>query len=230
MIKNHKMVVIGVIVLFVGLSIGPVTANEFPENELRDEVVNIECALFDLDDSVTIEKFTLSEQEFKELEVILSEFMEKIQSATDRNDVVNIIDTFFGNKHPVLSFILKPLNICKMFRNRAFVVSQGWSYKLNPFKDNSVETQKPFNCWYYSDQSKFEMLSRTFILRHGRLLDMDIECLHGTQIGMMTRFKGIYIYVARPSPEKSYTFFMGTTHHIMGLDFTLPDAVVRMHD
>lgn len=230
MIKNHKMVVIVVIVLFVGLSIGPVTANEFPENELRDEVVNIECALFDLDDSVTIEKFTLSEQELKELEVILSEFMEKIQSATDRNDVVNIIDTFFGNKHPVLSFILKPLNICKMFRNRAFVVSQGWSYKLNPFKDNSVETQKPFNCWYYSDQSKFEMLSRTFILRHGRLLDMDIECLHGTQIGMMTRFKGIYIYVARPSPEKSYTFFMGTTHHIMGLDFTLPDAVVRMHD
>ena len=229
MIKNNKMIVIGVIVLFVGLAIGPVTANEFPENELQDEVVNIECALFDLDGSATIEKFTLSEQEFKELEGMLSEFMEKIQSATDRNDIVNIIDTFFGNKHPVLSSILKPLNIYKMFRNRAFVISQGWSYKLNPFKDNSVEARKPFNCWYYSDQSKFEMLSRTFILRHGRLLDMDIECLRGMQIGMMTRFRGIYIYVARPPPEKSYTFFMGTAHHIMGLDFTLPDAV-RMCD
>ena len=229
MIKNNKMIVIGVIVLFVGLAIGPVTANEFPENELQDEVVNIECALFDLDDSATIEKFTLSEQEFKELEGMLSEFMEKIQSATDRNDIVNIIDTFFGNKYPVLSSILKPLNIYKMFRNRAFVISQGWSYKLNPFKDNSVEARKPFNCWYYSDQSKFEMLSRTFILRHGRLLDMDIECLRGMQIGMMTRFRGIYIYVARSPPEKSYTFFMGTAHHIMGLDFTLPDAV-RMCD
>jgi len=228
-IKNHKMVVVGVIILFVGLSIGPVTANEFPENELQDEVLNIECALLDLDGSVTIEKFSLSEQEFNELEVMLSEFMEKIQSATDRNDVINIIDTFFGDKHPVLSFILKSLNIYKMFRNRAFVVSQGWSYKLNPFKDNSVETQKPFNCWYYSGQSKFETLSRTFILRHGRFLDMDIECLRGMQIGMMTRFKGIYIYVAQPSPEKSYTFFMGTAHHIMGLDFTLPDAV-RTHD
>lgn len=229
MIKNHKMVVVGVIILFVGLSIGPVTANEFPENELQDEVLNIECALLDLDGSVTIEKFSLSEQEFNELEVMLSEFMEKIQSATDRNDVINIINTFFEDKHPILSFILKPLNIYKMFRNRAFVVSQGWSYKLNPFKDNSVEMYKPFNCWYYSDQSKFEMLSRTFILRHGRLLDMDIECLRGMQIGMMTRFKGIYIYVAQPSPEKSYTFFMGTAHHIMGLDFTLPDAV-RTHD
>ena len=229
MIRNHKMVVIGVIILFVGLSIGPVTASKSPENELQDEVVNIECALLDLDGSVTIEKFTLSEQEFKELEVMLSEFMEKIQSATDRNDVINIIDTFFGDKHPVLSFILKSLNIYKMFRNRAFVVSQGWSYKLNPFKDNSVETQKPFNCWYYSDQSKFEMPSRTFILRHGRFLDMDIECLRGIQIGMMTRFRGIYIYVAQPPPEKSYTFFMGTAHHIMGLDFTLPDAV-RTHD
>ena len=223
------MVVIGVIILFVGLSIGPVTANESLENELQDEVVNIECALFDLDGSVTIEKFTLSEQEFKELEVMLSEFMEKIQSATDRNDVINIVNTFFGDNHPVLSFILKPLNIYKMFRNRAFVVSQGWSYKLNPFKDNSVEMYKPFNCWYYSDQSKFEMLSRTFILRYDRLLDMDIECLRGMQIGMMTHFRGIYIYVARPPPEKSYTFFMGTAHRIMGLDFTLPDAV-RMRD
>ena len=78
MIRNHKMVVIGVIILFVGLSIGPVTASKSPENELQDEVVNIECALLDLDGSVTIEKFTLSEHEFKELEVMLSEFMEKI--------------------------------------------------------------------------------------------------------------------------------------------------------
>ena len=225
MIENRKMIVMGVMALFVGLSISPVNALEFPEDEMQDEVVNIEYALVDLDGTVTIEKFILSEQEFKELEVMLSEFMEKIQSATDRNDVINIINTFFGNKHPVLSFILKPLNIYKMFRNRAFVVSQGWSYKLNPFKDNSVEMYKPFNCWYYSDQSKFEMLSRTFILRHGRLLDMDIECLRGMQIGMMTRFRGIYIYVARPPPEKSYTFFMGTAHHIMGLDFTLPDTV-----
>ena len=75
MIENRKMIVMGVIALFVGLSISPVNALESPEDEMQDEVVNIEFALVDLDGTIIIEKFTLSEQEFKELEVMLSEFM-----------------------------------------------------------------------------------------------------------------------------------------------------------
>jgi len=74
-IENRKIIVTGVIALFIGLSFGPVNALEFPEDEMQDEVVNIEYALVDLDGTVIMEKFTLSEQEFKELEVMLSEFM-----------------------------------------------------------------------------------------------------------------------------------------------------------
>ena len=105
------------------LSIIPVNTLEYPEDEMQDEVVNIIYALVDLDGTVIVEKFTLSEQEFKELEVMLSEFMEKIQSATNRNDVMDILNTFLMNRHPVLFFILKLLNSYMMFRNRVFVVS-----------------------------------------------------------------------------------------------------------
>ncbi len=226
MIENRKMIVMGVIALFVGLSIGPVNALEFPENEMQDEVVNIEYALVDLDGTVIIEKFTLSEQEFEELEVMLSEFMEKIQSATDHDDVMNILNTFLRNRHPVLSFILKPLSSYKMFRDRAFIVSQGWGHKLNPFKNSSAEIYKLFNFWHYTNRSEFGMPSGTFILRHGSLFDTDAKFLRGIQIGMMTRFRGIYVYIARPLPEKSYTFFMGTTHHVVGLDFALPKLLL----
>jgi len=216
----------GVIALFVGLSVGPVNALEFPEDEMQDEVVNIEYVLVDLDGSVTIEKFTLSEQELKELEVMLSEFMEKIQSATDHNDVMNILNTFLVNRHPTLSFILKPLSSYKMFRNRVFIASQGWSYKLNPFKNSSAEIYKLFNFWHYTNRSEFGMPSGTFILRHGNLFDTDAKFLRGIQIGMMTRFRGIYVYIARPLSEKSYTFFMGTAHHVVGLDFALPKPLL----
>jgi len=225
-IENRKMIVMGVIALFVGLSISPVNALEFPENEMQDEVVNIEYALVDLDGTVIIEKFTLSEQEFKEWEVMLSEFMEKIQSATDHDDVMNILNTFLRNRHPALSFILKPLSSYKMFRNRVFIVSQGWGHKLNPFKNSSAEIYKLFNFWHYTNRFEFGISSGTFILRHGRLFDTDATFLRGIQVGMMTCFKGIYIYVARPLPEKSYTFFMGTAHHVVGLDFTLPKALL----
>jgi hypothetical protein len=174
---------------------------------MQDEFVNIEYALVDLDVTVIIEKFTLSKQEFKELEVMLSEFMEKIQSATNRNDVMNILNTFLMNRHPALSFILKPLNSYKMFRNRVFVVSQGSGHKLNPFKNSSAEIYKLFNFWHYTNRSEFGILSGTFILRHGRLFDTDAKCLCGIQVGMMTRFIGIYIYVARPLTEKVYVLY-----------------------
>ena len=157
---------------------------------------------------------------------MLSEFMEKIQSATNRNDVMDILNTFLMNRHPVLFFILKPLNSYMMFRNRVFVVSQGWNHKLNPFKNSSAEIYKLFNFWHYTNRYEFGIPSGTFILRHGRLFDTDAKCLCGIQVGMMTRFRGIYIYVARPLPEKNYTFFMGTAHYVVGLDFTLPKALL----
>jgi hypothetical protein len=211
----------GVIALFVGLSVGPVNALEFLEDKMQDEVVNIEYALVDLDGSVTIEKFTLSKQEFKELEIILSEFMEKIQSATDHNGFMSVLKTFLMNRHPALSFILKSLNSYEIFRNREFIVSQGWSHRLNPFKNSSAEIYKLFNFWHYTNRSEFGMPSGTFILRPGSLFDTNTQFLRGIQIGMMTHFKGIYVYIARPLSEKSYVFFMGTAYHVVGFDLAL---------
>ena len=171
MIEKRKIIVMGVIALFVGICIGPVSTLVLPENEMKDEVVNIEYTLVDLYGNEIIKKFTLSERELKELESILSEFMGKIQSATDYNKTTNIINTFLRDRHPVLSFILKTINSYKMFRNRVFIVSQGWSHKLNLFKNNSADIYKLSNFWHYSNRSEFGIPSGTFILRHSRLFD-----------------------------------------------------------
>ena len=44
-----------------------------------------------------------------------------------------------------------------------------------------------------------------------------MKVLKGLQIGFMSRFIGLYLFVARKLPEKSYTFFMGTARRINGI-------------
>jgi len=229
MMKNHKIIAIGIIVLFVGLSISPVTAYEPPKSEIQDKNVNLEYTLVNLDGSVTTENVKLSEKEFKEIESLLSGIIEKIQSTGDSNDINDTIGILgLGGRHPILSalsVIFKPINTFKMFRNHVFIISQGWGYNLNPFKNSSVGVSKLFNFWHYSDQSKYGIPSKTFILRHGRLFNIKAKCLSGMQIGMMTGFKGIYIYAARPLPEESYTFFIGRAHHVLGFNSFLSGVV-----
>ena len=127
---KKQIFIIGVIVLFAGLAINPATAQVFPENELQEKAINVEYALVNLDGSITTERIELTEQEFVELQTTLSKLMEELESATDLDDVENIIEStpfqngIFGLKHPVLDWILDFLSSYKLPRSRAYVISQ----------------------------------------------------------------------------------------------------------
>ena len=221
--KNHKTITIGIIILFVGCHFGSVTASELPEGKPQDEGLILECGRINLDGTTIAEKFTLSEQELVELEIILSKLMEELESAINPDDVENIIESAlttegsFGLKHPVLAWILNSLSSYKLPRSRAFVVSHGRSFKINPFKNHKLDTYRPLTLWQYSDKWGFDRPGKTFILRYS---PFNTKILHGRQIGMMTHFFGIYVYVSQPPPQKSYTFFIGSARHIGGIDFT----------
>ena len=221
--KNHKTITIGIIILFVGCYFGSVTASELPEGKPQDEGLILECGRINLDGTTIAEKFTLSEQELVELEIILSKLMEELESAINPDDVENIIESAlttegsFGLKHPVLAWILNSLSSYKLPRSRAFVASHGRSFKINPFKNHRSDTYRPLTLWQYSDKWGFDRPGKTFILRYS---PFNTKILHGRQIGMMTHFFGIYVYVSQPPPQKSYTFFIGSARHVGGIDFT----------
>jgi hypothetical protein len=221
--KNHKMITIGIIILFVGCYFGSVTASELPEGKPQDEGLILECGRINLDGTTTAEKFPLSEQELAELEITLSKLMEELESAINPDDVENIIESAlttegsFGLKHPVLAWILNSLSSYKLPRSRAFVASHGRSFKINPFKNHRSDTYRPLTLWQYSDKWGFDRPGKTFILRYS---PFNTKILHGRQIGMMTHFFGIYVYVSQPPPQKSYTFFIGSARHVGGIDFT----------
>ena len=220
MIKSKSILAIGMVALFIGLSFSPVTADEIKE-ENETETYDVEIAVVD-EGIIKTETIKLTEREVGQLQLALAEVMEKLETADNADDVMDIIGTFpfFNGKHPILTWILNFFSVYKLPRSRAFVFSHGWGYKINPFKGNTVDLYRPFTMWQYSTRSRFTIPipAKTFIMRFS---PFNVNFLHGTQIGMMSRFIGLYIYISQPVPQKSYTFFMGTARHIGGLDFKL---------
>ena len=220
MLKSKPILAIGLVVLFIGLSFSPATADEIIEEQ--NETYDVELAMVAEDGSIDTIKATLTEQEFTEFQDAMEKLDQLLEKATSREDIMNIIGTFpfFNGKHPILTWILNFFSIYKLPRSRAFVFSHGWGYKMNPLKGNTVDLYRPFTMWQYSSRSRFTIPipAKTFIMRFS---PFNLKFLHGTQVGMMTRFIGLYIYISQPMPQKSYTFFMGTVRHIGGLDFKL---------
>ena len=58
---------------------------------------------------------------------------------------------------------------------------------------------------------------RTIILKP---LALNMKTLKGRQFGFMTRFLGVYLSVSRGFLRESYTMFMGTAHHINGIQLS----------
>lgn len=215
--NKHKIIVVCVIFLFAGLSVSPVIANELAEREIQDETIDIEYGLINSDGSIITEKTTLSKQEFADLESSLSEFMEKIQSVNDYNEFRNAVKLFcFQFKCFISLKIFTHLCCDAIPRSRVLVASYGWGYELNLFKDSAVNVYKPLNFWHYSPQSDIGIPSKTFALRS---MPFDTKILSGRQVGVMTGFLGIYIYIAQSVPQKSFTFFMGSARIVLGMDF-----------
>ena len=70
MLRNKSIIAIGMILLFVGLSLSPATAEVTPKDTL--EVAFLE------DGKLTFQEFRLSAEELIELDTVLAELMEKI--------------------------------------------------------------------------------------------------------------------------------------------------------
>jgi len=220
--KVKKIITIGVILLFTAISFQSVSAIEKEDNKFELNFCRV-----DSENSIITEKLTLSEQEITELQVELVKIMDKLQTVSSEDELNEITESFAQGKRyqPILSMILDVLEQIRMFKNRVFVISQGWSYNLNSNKEQKTSIYKLINMWNYLPHSTLNVTSRTLIFKHSRL-SYEGNYLKGTQIGMMSRFRGIHISIPRTLPEKSYTFFIGTAKHVTGFDFPMINSML----
>jgi hypothetical protein len=219
---KKQVLVIGVIVLFIGVGFNPAIAYFAPEKDIEEVNINLEYSTIGLDTSIKNQKIKLSESEFLDLQNMLLELIEKLDSVNEPDDFEEIItsilsnDRIFGFKHPIIEWILNFLSSYKLPRSRSLVISQGWGFKINPFRNHRFDIYRPLTIWQYSDNWGFNIPGRTFILK---LSPFNTEILHDRQIGCMTHFFGLYIFVSQPIPQKCWTFFVGSARRVIGIDF-----------
>ena len=209
---KRKILAICVILLLVTIPFGIVQASETYETEQNSETMSIELAAFESDEILATETVVLTEEGLVELESTLSTLIERIQSSENWEEILGIFDNLLETKGVVLSIIFKILSKFRPFRNRAFIFSRGHSYKLNPFKNKDFSIRKKFTFWHYSNGGRLK--DKTIFFKP---FDFKMKTLTGIQFGFMYKFTGIYIFIPHRFPEKSFTFFMGTSARINGI-------------
>lgn len=203
MSKTKVLLAMGIILLFVGLSVSPATAK--------------------------VIKTDLTEK-LNDMDGIIPELMEKMSQATSLSHLLEILTTFTKGRgnHPIIGLIMmiireimdvmNKINGLRPLKTNAFIMSWGFSNKINPFKDNKFQLYRPFTAWCYSGKSNLILNSRTIIID---FQPFKINMLTGRQIGFMRNFAGIYFHRETTLTDKSYTFFMGKTAAVRGFDLSI---------
>ena len=225
MVKTKALLAIGTILLFLGLSLSPATAQVSPVDDF------LEIGVWGDDGELQIHQLDLTDSELLELDGFFNELMDRMQNAQSYLEIRNILLDFIleYGRHPVLVFFLELLvksieihsNLYQLFpiKRKALVVSWGFANKLFALRENKAELYLPFTLWYYSGRSNYLVNSRTLIIDP---YPFQIKTLSGRQIGMMVNFAGVYVYRHSTITDKSYTFFLGYANYIGGFDLSPP--------
>ena len=208
---KNKILAISTILLLLTIPFGVVGANELQATQQSEQSMSIEIGILDEDNSISVETLTLDEEELIELEEMITVLMNEIESAENWQEIESILNNHKTNGI-IGTIITRLLSKLSLFRSRGFVISSGHFYKLNPFKKSRIKLHKGFGFWHYSSGKIFK--DRTIIIKP---LQFNIKILKGIQFGFMYKFFGIYIIIPKKIPDKSYSFFMGTTKRINGI-------------
>ena len=210
---KRKIMAIWIILLLVIIPFGIVQAGETYQKVDNNETVTVEISTLQSDKILATETIFLSEKELVELENLITKLMDWIESVSSWEELESFLNNLPVKSGIIQSLITKLLSKLSLFRSRAFVISSGHGYKFNPFKKSDFCIRKKLSFWHYSNGEGVQ--DRTILIQP---LSFKMKILKGLQIGFMTRFFGIFIFVAKNLPEKSYTFFMGTAGRINGLE------------
>lgn len=218
MTKTKVVLAVGMILLFLGLSMSPATAT-LSWNSQR-EIIGLREAL-------------QTSMSCDNQDVILGKFLplltEKMQTATSVQELINILHSCMREwgRYPLVMMLLQIIiklitwnnqfNKLRPVRYNAFIISWGFANGLLPSKENRLNIFRPFTMWYYAGRSNMLLNSRTMIFD---LSPFNIKTLTGRQIGFVRDFAGIYLYRHQTLMDMSSTLMIGHGKIIRGFDLS----------
>ena len=222
MSKIKPMLAITVILLFLGVSMSPATAN----NNLKEE---LQFGVIGEDGKISIQAIKLTADKILEVEGLLAQLTDKMQSAADYGQLLDIVNNYKieWGRFPILTLILgliakflemtHNLGQLRPLRRDAFVMSWGFGSKLNVLKENKFKLLVPIKLWFYTGRGPLYINSRTLVVDP---YPFSIKSLTGRQAGYMRNFVGIYIYRHNTLTDKTYTFMLGRAGSVRGFDLS----------
>jgi hypothetical protein len=214
---RKKLSIVAIAALFLTLATLPaITA----ETQTQDEqTIPVEITTVSENGLLRSEIFKLTSVEWSSLIQKISVLMKLLNMARGEQDTSNILLDFLNaNESPILTRIVNSLLSSKLGLKRQLVASVGWGLDLNPFKKSQTDFIKPITFWHYAEQS--DMMSVPSMTASIDFNPFKLKNVMGSQVGIMLRFRGVYIHLQQPLPDQSFTFFIGTAKHI--INFELP--------
>lgn len=221
MLKNKTILAIGVTFLFLLLSMTPASANVTPKKiglcvqesnavgRLFDEIELAACNAHNYQEFLELVRDLFKNKDFETFP-ILKVILDKIISWVTKER-----DYYFGKN---INALLERFNlgILKDGSKYYFVFSYGTYNRWNPRKENEIRLFKQgFEFWRYSGKSKI-FKGRTLIVeRHPFGIKQRVI---GSQIGLMTGFRGLYIDRESKLTGNSYNLFIGRANRIRAFD------------
>jgi hypothetical protein len=201
----QKSVAIGVIALFVGLSLIPLSDATINESE---QMIPIEVSVMNSDGSVGTQTMELSQGALAELMSMLEEFAHYRNWHTFRYRL-----TQFFNNRPTLSGLRAMLDLELLDKLPGHpIMSYGKGYSLLARYHARMMAKRIFTTWSYPDS-----VGATVIWGNGLYLP-PTQILLLRQTGFMVGFVGLYVYIPPfVQGRASTTFFIGTALFAYGL-------------
>jgi len=223
MLKNKAILAVGVTFLFLALSMTPVSANATSKKiglceqesnavgRLFDEIELAACNAHNYQEFLELVRDLFKNKDFETFP-ILKVILDKIVTWVTKER-----DYYFGKN---INALLERFNL-GILKDRSkyyFVFSYGSYNRWNPRKENEIRLFKQgFEFWRYSGKSKI-FKGRTLIVeRHPFGIKQRVI---GSQIGVMTGFRGLHIDWESKLTGTAYNLFIGRANRIRAFDTT----------
>ena len=198
-----KALVLFTIFLLMGLGLNPIVSSKTTIEQ--KQIIN------------DTKSFSLNEKELCLLKNYISNILTEKISDTLIEKIIKTIKNMIYTNPSLL--------------NKDIVISQGWGYNTNLFKNTRFQIKhEALSFWHYTQASKHGIESKTFVIRaNDATSPRTIELYRGIQTGLMVRSIGLYFFQKNTFPTLSYTLFIGfagnvfvTAEEVIEIPFPLP--------
>jgi hypothetical protein len=214
-INKRKIVVIWIIFLFLTTSMVTVHAADTTKKEEIEESISVEIGTIGSDGEISKKTIDVTSEELIELENTVSNVMNLIKKIKNLDFLWKIIQKYFDGKDTLFGQLFGLYSGLKIIKKRAFVMSSGRGIDYSPLKKISFKFRKTARIWHYNSNGAGN--DRTIIVQP---LKLRFKNIIGAQLGIMTRFIGVYLSVSKGFLGQSYTFFMGVARHAYGVQLS----------